>query len=382
MAPPSQKYRQIGFYLIGGDTEGDDVPVKFVFHIRPEDLTRTEPSRLTVQQTLGGAWADSFDRGVSTISISGTTGWRGGIVGSGESAFDQLRSYCFEDWHTRRAGNAAQGKDPDLVQLYFVDTLDNIAALVAPKSFTLRRSKSSPLLMKYQIQLVVLDDQNYPMEVVDAISGGIANPLRWLASKLGLDNTASEIQDLIDSVTAIYEDISEEVQQFMQKTALLTKAVSTIALNSNGVFTGITNPILSAAIAITSAGRSAFQILASSEGALIKKMDIMRAASAYNDLYCSMSHGFNGIKAFASFEELYGASSCSSTAGGHAWSTYTVDMTSGLQAMFPPTTNRLIITPAARQAIALLNRDPLPLMGRSAGIGAMLGQIASGVTLT
>jgi hypothetical protein len=151
-APPSQTYRQIGFSLQGAPGG----PVEFNFGLRPEELTVTEPSRLTVQQTLGGAWADSFGVGVSTITLSGTNGWRGGLLSSGEELFRQLQTTCFTGWHQARADAIAQGQDPDDIELYFTDSLDDIAVVVAPESFQLRRSKTSPLLMRYQIKLLVL----------------------------------------------------------------------------------------------------------------------------------------------------------------------------------------------------------------------------------
>ena len=73
MFPPRQRFRRLGFYLEGGP--GGDV--RFDFAVRPEDLQRQEPPRLMVNQTLGGAWAGAFGRGVSTITLSGHPGWRG-----------------------------------------------------------------------------------------------------------------------------------------------------------------------------------------------------------------------------------------------------------------------------------------------------------------
>ena len=89
MAPPSQKFRRIGFALTG---PGPDVRYDFV--IRPEELTRQEASRLAVQQTLGGAWVDSFGRNLSSITIAGHTGWRGGFLTSGEDLLLDLRNTC------------------------------------------------------------------------------------------------------------------------------------------------------------------------------------------------------------------------------------------------------------------------------------------------
>ncbi len=64
MRPPPQKNRPIGFYLTGGL----GLPARVNLPIRPEELTRTETSRLQVNQTLGGAWADSFGAGLAKIT--------------------------------------------------------------------------------------------------------------------------------------------------------------------------------------------------------------------------------------------------------------------------------------------------------------------------
>lgn len=160
--PPSQKNRRITFDLSGGGAAGT---VDMV--IRPEELTRVEPSRLSVQQTLAGAWADAFDRGVATIRISGHTGWHGAAAStggglSGEAQFQTLRTTAFQGWHDARGALVAAGQDPAAVEMVFIDELDRFSALVAPKVFTLRRSKTRPLLMMYVIELLVLQDLGDP----------------------------------------------------------------------------------------------------------------------------------------------------------------------------------------------------------------------------
>ena len=118
MAPPSQKFRQIAFWLVEGPQKAagglldqafqglkNDLgfgPDHVVLSLRPEDLTRSEPSRLTATQTLGGAWLDSFGPGIGEITLAGHTGWRGGFLSSGEDAFYKLRNTVFANWHKQR----------------------------------------------------------------------------------------------------------------------------------------------------------------------------------------------------------------------------------------------------------------------------------------
>lgn len=171
--PPSQKDRPIsisGNYGLGF----------FLFPIRPETLTRHEPSRIAVQQTLGGAWADCFDRGVAVIRMEGHTGWHGGAPDSaipGEAQWQMLRIQGFEGWHAERDAVIQGGGDPDSVQMVLTDTLNGFVDLVAPKSFTLRRSKQRPLLMMYTIELLVLQPLASVGAAFGAVAGAVAGAL-------------------------------------------------------------------------------------------------------------------------------------------------------------------------------------------------------------
>lgn len=70
-APPSQKAgdRPITFVL---EVDGR-IASQVTLALRPEDLSRTDSSSVTVHHTLAGAWADNFGPGLASIQISGTT---------------------------------------------------------------------------------------------------------------------------------------------------------------------------------------------------------------------------------------------------------------------------------------------------------------------
>ena len=186
--PPSQKNRPIAFRLTGGGAS-----VQANLALRPEELSRTEPSQLAVQNTLGGAWADSWDRGISTIRLSGTTGWREVGGGGGEAAFANLRSTAFQAWHDRRAALIAGGSDPNAVEMVLSDALDNFAVLVAPKVFTLRRSKQRPLLMMYVIELLVLADLGAPNIGADPIMQGLAAATAYLGGAAAFNDAGNAL---------------------------------------------------------------------------------------------------------------------------------------------------------------------------------------------
>lgn len=193
ITPPPQRGRLLTFSLFGGAGGGVELPLM----VRPESISRVEPSRIAVQQTLAGAWADAFDRGVATIRIAGHCGWRGSAFESGEQAFMRLRQGVFQGWHDARAAVIAGGGDPnEAVQLYMVDALDNFMVLAAPKSFSLERSKTSPLLMRYRIELLQLNDAStpgVPGNATQAALGALANPLSFLGAASALQSAAANI---------------------------------------------------------------------------------------------------------------------------------------------------------------------------------------------
>lgn len=378
MAPPSQKTRRIGFNLTGG-AEAD---ARFDFYIRPEDLTRQEGSRLAVQQTLGGAWMDSFGRNLSTITLAGHNGWRGGFLATGEDLFQELRTTCFTSWHDRRAKLVQDGKDPRDVRLTFVDLLDNISTDVAPKAFTLRRSKSSPLLMRFQIILIEVDD-TAELGLIDSIVAALSNPLRWLAGVTGLGNVVSAIRGYVTDAVAVLGAARAGAAAFLGLGADLLSSVASVAQEVRGTFEGADALLYSTGLAYASAGRNAFAALAGEPSLpLDQRFALMQVAGAFADAQCTLNNSFNVNRSYPSFDDLYGASNCSSTGGGRAWSTFAEERANPFASMYPPTTPRLTVNSDASAAITTLRGDPLALVGDQTRIGSLLGAAAGGVVLS
>ena len=381
MAPPSQKNRRIGFNLTGG-TSGR---VRFDLAMRPEELTISETSRLTVQETLGGNYADSYGRGVSSITLSGHNGWKGGLISSGEDLFWQLRDACFVGWHRKRDEARETGRDPNDVRLIFVDTLDNLDCLVAPKSFQLRRSKSSPLLLRYQIQLVVLDDQADSLGIIDTIVAALSNPMRWLSGVSGLGNVMGQAQGYLNDakqILALPNLVRGAVGQLADTGLGLIGEVRDAATAARGVFDERGSSLLTIGQDYTRAARSVFAALAADDSLPAKdRFTLSRTSSLFLDAHCSMVNSFTAGRYFRSYEDLFGASNCSSTGGGREWSPYASASINSFEQILPAAPTAISVTAEASAAIRELGGDPLLLVGQHDRIASLATAAAEGVQL-
>lgn len=150
-------------------------PTFHYFAPRPEDFSYEIPSRANVHQTLGGAWVDDFGVGLKRITLSGITGWRGVAI-PGELWFLTFRELVYETYFQRRQLATNIGQDPDTVRLFYVDTLNALACWVHPVEFAHERSKSQPLLHRYRIQLVVVQELGI-LNWINGAIGGIVNAI-------------------------------------------------------------------------------------------------------------------------------------------------------------------------------------------------------------
>jgi hypothetical protein len=325
LAPSSQKDKPIGFVLeTGALTESHTLA------IRPEDLSRSDPSRMTVQQALDGdGWIDNFGLGLGQISISGHTGWRPNQLDGldWKSSFDKLNKVAFVDWHSARAAQAKKGNDPDIVRLIFADTLNGITSVVAPISFQLKRSKSRPLLMQYNIVLNVIsrnagDYGQYLLRkkqnVPDAMSGldSLTNGITTLNAKMA------------DAISWMDTNILAPIAAFTAMTERVMGLVSS-AIAMEGKLVGT---LAAAAMMISRAGANIFSTLGMIAGLPQRiKSQYMAVASIFTNFRCLMQNAFNLGKAIPDYSAFYGASVCSSTSGGRPLMPYST--TSSLVAL-------------------------------------------------
>lgn len=385
--PSSQKASVCPISFLLSDDAGLGPPVSLTLWIRPEDLTRSDPSRLTVQQTLGGAWADSFGPGIPTIAIAGTTGWGQAPDGSGDgqARFLELRSTVFDQWHARRLQAVRAGVDPNLVSLVFADALNSYVVVVAPQVFTLRRSKARPLLSQYQITLVVLDQEvGGSASPADAIAvAGMGTLLGTLSDGLAaLTVAVGQIQGAISTVVGIVAGVVSAIvapiAAFMSATASLYGQIYGLAQAASATI----DQVISVATQTAQAGVNLFQTLASLPTIGQFAMgELMIVSGAYSSMLCLLSAAAGGLVTYQSYDALYGASNCSSTSGG--------DPVSSLVGVNPfdlivPTAPALPVTltvAAQTNLAALAANDPVMSPMSAAQLSVTVGSISGGMTV-
>lgn len=359
--PTSQKagVRPISFLLQDLSNGNDLTSVPLV--IRPGDLTRVQPSRATVQQTLGGAWLDNFGPGVSQVNISGHTGWRGGMAEDGMAAFKKLNNTVFTGWHEKRRLAIEAGRDPERVQLIFADLLDDFVYVVAPMSFTLRRNKQSPLLMQYQISMLVLSE-----DLVD-LKEKLMPPAKLLDKEIAVPKALSMLREILgkirgfaQTVAAFIEGtIGAAVKAFMELTADVLAVVTETVDSLKGSFDIVAGALISVASDLTQAGRNIMSVFASvtSLGTFVKSR-LMEIGGAFSYAFCLLSNAFGSVKQFADYSSWFGASNCSAMSGGRPPSPLRFE--NPFYRLAPSTPTPVKQTPDARSAMGeLVNLEVL-----------------------
>lgn len=349
-APTDQRagVRPISFLLdSGGGSLSDPVMLK----VRPEDLTRTEPSRITVHQTLGrglSGWADNFGAGLPTVTIAGHTGWRD--TGSGEDgvkAFERLNTLVMQSYHAAKQAAITSGLDPAGVKLIFVDLLDDFAWNVAPMQFTLRRSKSRPLLIQYNIVLQAIDTSADRPFKAPGLSASLPAGLDSLMGSI--DSIFGMINDVIDGVRGwIDRTLVAPVRSFLLKTMRLYRTVSSTIRNA----LSIGDQLIGVARMVTAAAMNIFRTFSAvaSIPSLVKAK-FMQVAAEFGNVFCLLNNALKSKLTFEDYSSLYGSSYCSSTTGGRARSA--LANANAFDAIFPAQASFPVkVTPAARASIA------------------------------
>lgn len=383
--PNSQKVdaRPISFVLDDNTSGGEQV--SFDLAIRPEDLKRTDPSRMNIQQTLGGAWADNFGPGITQIVISGHTGWRRKQMAQdqldGGEQFQLLFDTVFTKWHTLRNDAVKAGQNPDLVRLLFVDALDNIVAVVAPTMFTLSRSKSQPLLSKYQIMLMVLTTDIDSGSFLDGIVDNLPGTNDAMQS-LGLDSMTASIGRLKDFLGGLRDVVDQTM--VLPSREFLIKTIALYEATADAIRTGdeIAASLVGVARMTAQAGANIFRTInAAASLPNLVRTRLMQISSEYTNILCVLSNAVQQQQFYPDYNPLFGSSNCSSTNGGGPMSPL-----SGVNPfyLYAPNNRQLpvTITSSSNDAFKIINGSDVALAPMSTSqLSGAVRQAADGMVV-
>lgn len=316
MPPPDQTAatRPISFlYQNTYDNSGSGFK-EMTLIVRPEELTRTETSRLTVHQTLGGAYADSFGGGIPTVQIAGHTGWGSANARlNGIEHMTELYKAIYAQWHIERQRTSALGLDPNEIKLIFSDLLDGFTWVVAPQSFVLKRNKSNPLLAYYQISLTWLaNDVASPLGKVLSKKGGMmADAVASLTASI--NRIQAFAGDLIKGINDFFSPIHSAVGELVQLANTVNKSVLSVINAGYSVVNTVAGNLMGIASGLTQAAHSVLDAVAAVTAIPeTLKATVMLVKSAFLNIACLFHNAFNGDKTL-SFYDIYGSSLCSST---------------------------------------------------------------------
>jgi hypothetical protein len=386
--PPTDQragVRPIAFALDNMGAVGQPVTLT----IRPQDLTRNEPSRVSVHQTLGrevSGWVDNFGEGLGSVTISGHTGWGGGGRPDGVKAFEALNKLVQHDYHAAKQAAIDSGADPGGVKLLFVDMLDDFAWPVTPLNFVLRRSKSQPLLLQYNISLQALSTSIDNPLVLLPQNGGITAGVRSLTGAIAtLNGYVGRIQHLVsDAVsyaTGITAPIAATVKKFVTLSTQVFGQVKEAVTSIQSGASAVVNNLVGIASDMSKVGVNVFRTISAIAGLPASlKAELSRVASAYNEVFCIFKNSLRPAKVYENYDGLYGASNCSSTTGGHPASIYAdrnaFDLMRSDQSAVGATSSALTSAASLGRSDPVLAPMPLPEMNRH------LNNVVGGVLVT
>lgn len=386
MTTPNQKAEVRPISFLFHNTATGDMPVKMDLVIRPEDLTRPDVSRAMVHHTLGGAWLDSWGEGIPTVQLSGTTGWRQNGNRDGLAEFQALHELIYKRWHREREEAIKNGRDPDKVKLIFCDDLDGFVWVVAPMGFILRRNKSRPLLSQYQINLTWLDDGIDERNAVLSMltSAGANGPAGLLDNvKASLASTLAKVKEfaanLRGKIGEYLGPIRSAVSTFTALTASALGFVQDVIKEGMSVVTTATGGLIEIAANLSRAAANIHNVIQSVMTLPQRvKSEFAKVAAAYRNAYCVIKNAMRSKRFIPDYDPLYGASTCSSTAGGRPISIY--DTQNPFPVLLPVESGGVRVSSSAAQSVNRLSGMDVLKPPTMARIGEELSAVNSGVS--
>lgn len=376
--------RPIAFAL--HDTVRNKPQEIFQLNIRPEDLTRNEPSRMSVQQTLGGkdggGWLDDWGPGVASVTIAGTTGWGASNVSyDGFEQFQKLHETVFGQYHLLRRQVAEEGKDPNGILLIFSDMLDGFTWHVAPQNFVLKRNRARPLLSQYQIQLIRLGDGVLEKPGTKAPGKSLLSQLGLASLESSLDKITAFANNIRGGIASALGPLKGGIEAMVKLTHKALMAVRAIAKTGVDALRSIAAPVLEIATALTKMAANVFQIVSTTRGIpQAIKAQFMGVKSAFQNAFCLLRNAFKVGGFLPQYAGLYGASNCSSTSGGRGISPFV--NTNVFPLIDPAGTTPVAVTSTAQEALSKVSAlDPLrPIT--NAELGGLVSAVNNGVAIS
>ena len=285
----------------------------------------------------------------------------------------------FDKWHAGRTRAYQQGDDPNAVQLLFADALDGFLSNVIPGQFVLRRSKSRPLLAQYQIPMTVLSDitGTYSVPPVAASAGS--------TQALGLTSLLQSVNDITTFMNGISSWISTNILAPVKVFVANVVTVCNAVMGAVNSVLGIGKALMSVATTLVQGASKIFQTIAavvSLPGQIMGQ--IMGIASAFTNIFCLLKNALTGQAVYQDYTALYGASNCSSTAGGSPISAYA--NTNAFESVVPMTSaspSPVAFTSSAQVSLASLAKmDPVLAPYTPAQLAAIVTAANNGMTVT
>lgn len=134
---------------------------EWVYNFRnsPDEFVELNPSRSGVTQARGGYWVEDFGPGIKEIQVRGHTGFKklnlDGETLDGKQSFNKLKG-LYTEYNDMRRSKYDLSEDFRKIKMVFHMAADDVTVVVHPMNFTVKRSKSNPLLYMYEMRLIVL----------------------------------------------------------------------------------------------------------------------------------------------------------------------------------------------------------------------------------
>jgi hypothetical protein len=358
--------------------------------VRPEDLTRNEPQRATVNQTLGRGvqgWVDHFGEGLPSVTIVGHTGWRynQGSKMDGFQSFEALNNLLVHQYPAAKQKAIDSGLDPAGVKLLFVDILDDFAWSVVPvPGFVLRRSKSRPLLFQYNITLQAIDTNIDKQSVFTPIQANVTAGLQALnAGIANLNTLAGGLGSVMNSIGGSVAAIAAPVTGFVNTAVGVLGGVQGFVSGVNGLITGTAGAVIGVASSISMVGVQLFRTISAIENIPTNaKLAFFAMGAAFNEMVCIFANALRPRQMYQNYQPLYGASNCSSTTGGSPASVFATNANI-FSLLTQASPAPLMTTSAALSSMsAVINSDPVLAPMSTADMGTHLNNIVGGVVVT